>query len=52
MYTREVKLKHDEIAASINIETGEIKELSRRPNNLPDGKSKLDCSNFSIINRV
>lgn len=50
MYTREVKLKHDEIAASINIETGEIKELSRRPNNLPDGKSKLDYSNFSIIN--
>ena len=38
MYTTQLRLQHDEIPATINIETGEIKQLKKRPNNLPDGK--------------
>ena len=38
MYTQEIKLKHNEIAATIDVETGEVKSLMKRPNNIPDGK--------------
>ena len=50
MYTQEIKLKHNEIAATIDVETGEVKPITKRVNNIPDGKSKLDYDNFSIIN--
>ena len=37
-YTITVNLKHNESAAKINKETGEIKELSNGVNNIPEGK--------------
>lgn len=50
MYTTEVRLNHNEAPAKINMETGEILPINKRPNNIPEGKSKLDYNNFSIIN--
>ena len=38
MYTQEIKLKHNEIAATIDVETGEVKPITKRVNNIPDGK--------------
>jgi biotin operon repressor len=38
MYEQTVKLRHNEVAAKINIETGEYTEVSKRPNNIPSGK--------------
>lgn len=38
MYTKEIRLKHNEIAAKVNTETGEIKEITKRPNNIPEDK--------------
>jgi hypothetical protein len=38
MYTKEVKLRDDEVAAKINTRTGEIFEVKSRPNNIPDNK--------------
>ena len=38
-YTQEVPLAHNETAAAINMETGEIRPISKRPNNIPAGKS-------------
>jgi len=49
-YTKEVKLKHDEVAAKINTRTGEVIEVKQRPNNLPEGKSKLDYKKYHITN--
>lgn len=49
-YTKEVKLQDNEVAAKVNLETGEVTELSKRPNNIPEGKSKLDYSDFGMIN--
>lgn len=40
-YTKEIKLKHNEVAAKVNVETGEIKEVTKRPNNIPEGKEKF-----------
>lgn len=39
MYEQTVKLNHDEGLAKINKRTGEIKEVSKRKNNIPDGSS-------------
>jgi len=50
MYSKTVKLKDNESLAKIDLETGELIELGNKVNNLPDGKSKLDYNNFSIIN--
>lgn len=50
MYKTELKLNHNEVPAKVNIETGEVLTINKRPNNLPEGKSKLDYNNFSIIN--
>lgn len=38
MYTKEIKLNHNEIPAKVNTETGEITEVRSRPNNIPEGK--------------
>lgn len=50
MYTTQVKLNHNEVPAKINMETGEVLTISKRPNNIPEDKSKLDYTNFSMIN--
>ena len=38
MYTQEVKLADNESVMKVNKETGEIKEVVKRPNNIPEGK--------------
>lgn len=50
MYTQNLKLKHNEVPAKIDMETGEVITISRRVNNLPEGKSKLDYDRFHIKN--
>ena len=50
MYSKTIKLKDNESLAKINQETGEVTVVGNRANNIPDGKSKLDYTNFSIIN--
>ena len=50
MYTQIIKLKDNELPAKINVETGEVKEVDHKKNNIPEGKSKLGYDNFSIIN--
>lgn len=37
-YTAELKLEHNERPAKINAETGEVSEIVKRPNNIPEGK--------------
>lgn len=37
-YRTEFNLNHNEAPAKINLETGEVKALNKRPNNLPKGK--------------
>jgi len=41
-YTTEVKLYQDEIPASLNTRTGEIKQIHSRPNNIPEGKEVFE----------
>lgn len=50
MYKIELKLNHNEAPAKINKETGEVIVVGNKPNNLPEGKSKLDYNNFCILN--
>jgi reverse gyrase len=50
MYTQTIKLKDNELPAKINVETGEVKEVNHKKNNIPEGKSKLGYDNFSITN--
>lgn len=50
MYKVEVKLNHNEVAAKVNTETGDTKLVKFRPNNLPEGKSKLDYQRYHISN--
>lgn len=50
MYTQTIKLKDNELPAKINVETGEVKDVDHKKNNIPEGKSKLNYDNFSIIN--
>jgi hypothetical protein len=42
MYEQTVKLQHNEVAAKINVETGELQEVSKRPNNIPGNKEVFD----------
>ena len=37
-YTTTITLNHEEIPAKINKSTGEFTELTKRPNNIPEGK--------------
>ena len=39
MYEQTIKLQHNEIAAKVNLETGEFQEVKKRPNNIPQGRS-------------
>lgn len=38
MYKKEIRLNDNEVPATVNIETGEIKEVTHRPNNIPKDK--------------
>ncbi len=38
MYTQTIKLKDNELPAKVNVETGEVKEITHKKNNLPEGK--------------
>lgn len=50
-YSREVKLNHNERLLKLNSETGELIEIQNdRKNNIPVGKSKLNYSEFGILN--
>lgn len=49
-YERTIKLKHNERAAKIDMETGNVTELPARANNMPEGKSKLDYDRYHISN--
>jgi hypothetical protein len=42
MYEQTIKLQHNEIAAKVNLETGELQEVKKRPNNIPQGKEKFN----------
>lgn len=50
MYTKTLKLHHNEVPATINKETGEVKEVKQRPNNIPDGTSLQKFEAFSKVN--
>lgn len=57
MYTiKELKLKDNEAAHVVNKETGEYRELKKRPNNIPKGKSLLNYKftklNQSVIKKL
>jgi len=49
-YKTELELQDNEVAAKLNTETGEIKTVSKKINNIPHGKSKLDYEDFGMIN--
>ena len=38
MYTTHLRLNHNEVPAKIDVETGEVITVNKRPNNLPEGK--------------
>jgi hypothetical protein len=38
MYKQEINLAHEEVAAKVNLTTGELQILKKQVNNLPDGK--------------
>ena len=42
MYKEEIKLRHDEVAAKVNTQTGEITLVQKRPNNIPQGKEVFE----------
>ena len=42
MYTQEVKLNDNEVVVKVNAETGEVKEVAKRPNNIPEGKELFE----------
>lgn len=50
MYTQTVKLQDNEVLMKTNTETGELKDLPKNNNHLPEGMSKLKYSDFSIVN--
>ena len=47
MYEKTFNLKDDELPASINARTGEITELKRRQNNIPDNKEIFNPGFFN-----
>lgn len=50
MYTKLLKLKHSESPAIIDKETGEVREVKQRPNNVPEGASLQKFEAFSKVN--
>jgi len=49
-YEQTVKLKHNEKVVVVDIITGEMREKSKKMNNIPKGKSKLDYKRYHISN--
>lgn len=47
MYERTIKLNHNEVAAKVNMETGEVTEIKQRPNNIPYNKESWNPGPFS-----
>lgn len=51
MYEKTLKLQDNErVFSKVNVETGEIKEIKERPNNLPIDKTRTSYEEFGIIN--
>lgn len=50
VYNKPIKLKHSEIPAKLDQETGEITVIKKRQNNIPEGKSLLDYERFHMKN--
>lgn len=50
MYNKTITFSNNELSAKVNIQTGEIVTFQNNKRQLPEGKSKLDYDNFSIIN--
>lgn len=48
MYDVKIKLKDDEVAARVNVQTGEVVPL--RKSNIPKGKSVLNYQSFALVN--
>ena len=51
MYNTNVNVQDHETLHKANIYTGELKEIKRRPNNIPKGQSRLKYENFTILNQ-
>jgi len=49
MYDVNIKLKDNETAAKVNLQTGEITPI-KKSRNIPSGKSILNYKNFSLVN--
>jgi hypothetical protein len=49
-YTTELKLKHNESPAKIDNETGEITTLTKRINNIPEGREIQKFKEFNKVN--
>ena len=41
MYEKTIKLNHNEVAAKVNTETGEVSTINQRPNNIPQGQERF-----------
>lgn len=55
MYNKRVdriKLNHEEVLVKLNKETGEIKELKSRPNNIPSGKELVEFDFSKAYNPI
>lgn len=59
-YKTEIKLKHNEAPAKINLETGEIVQVTSKPNNIPEGKEIFEpdalfrkdyCNSWAFLQR-
>lgn len=50
MYRQNIKLEDNEQAFKVNVETGDIKELPYRKNNIPENYSRLKYKKFGIQN--
>jgi len=46
MYKKELKLKHNELPAIVDAETGEVTIVKERKNNIPDGKEVFQPDGF------
>lgn len=49
-YEETIKLKHDELPAKVNAQTGEVKVIERPKNNIPKGKTLFKQTDFAKVN--
>ena len=50
MYTTDIKLQHNEVAAKVNVETGETTVLKKKINNIPENKEIQKFDEFNKVN--